>query len=190
MENLYMFAIMPPAGLAARIHNERENFAEKYKCTKALKPPVHITMYRPFNESVIIEQQFKKLQNWAGKQTPFTIELKNYNYFNIPDKPVIYIDVVKNDTLNTLHKTFLVELRKMIDVTSSNKKYAPHFTIGYRDIPPSMLPAIKVDYSKKRFDGSFTCNAVYLWKHDGKNWQTIQEYVFGIDNEPKPLTLF
>jgi 2'-5' RNA ligase len=94
MDNLYMFAIMPPHSLALKIDDERKNFAEKYKCIKALKPPVHITLYEPFKSPSKIEQEITDIHSWAERQKPFQVDVKNFNFFRHSASPVIYIDVV------------------------------------------------------------------------------------------------
>jgi 2'-5' RNA ligase len=182
MEHLYMFAIMPPAELAARIHTERQNFAEQYKCVKALKPPVHITLYPPFKHADGLEDTIKGIRNWASLQTKFPVELKNFNFFKNRNSPVIYIDVVANDHLKKLHNEFLDQLKKYMPVERPDK-YTPHITIGYRDVPPAIFPEIVKAYSPRRFSAAFDVSSIYLWRHDGKNWQVQQEYTFGTDNQ-------
>ena len=177
---LYMFAIMPPPELAAKIHNERMNFAEQYKFIKGLKPPVHITLFEPFNmpllEATEFESNISRLQAWADRQTPFGIELNNYNFFDNTLHPVIFIDVIRSEQLAELHHSFIKELRKYRDIEKQKNTYKPHITIGYRDIDPRVFPMIREEYSKKRFRASFNCNAFYLWKHNGNNWQVQKEF--------------
>jgi 2'-5' RNA ligase len=185
-----MFAIMPPHSLALKIDDERKNFAEKYKCIKALKPPVHITLYEPFKYSYEIEDEIKGIQPWTERQKPFQVELKNFNFFRHSTSPVIYIDVVKNDALTLLHKTFIEQLKKYMPVEKHNSKYTPHFTIGYRDVPAAIFPEIMHEYSKRRFSASFEVSSIYFWKHDGKNWQIQNEFKMGLSSEPVQKALF
>ncbi|MFI5195553.1 MAG: 2'-5' RNA ligase family protein [Chitinophagales bacterium] len=178
MKQLYMFAIMPPPELAVRINSERLLFSEKYKCVKALKPPVHITLYPPFHDTNDFEEKIKGIQRWVEEQTGFFIELMDFNFFKKHNSPVVYIGVVKNDNLNKLHEGFLEQLKNYIPVKSSGS-YTPHFTIGYRDVPSAIFPNIVKEYSTRRFSASFEVSSIYLWKHDGKNWQILNEYKFG-----------
>ena len=173
-----MFALMPPRELALRIEAERLRFAEKYNCVKALKPPVHITLFNPFKSPTDIEHKFTKIQQWATLQTPFSIELINYNFFANPVSPVVYIDVAQNENLKILHKQFLKQLRNYIEIQAQSNKYKPHFTIGYRDISANVFPAIVKEYSSLRFSASFVCDCIFLWKHNGVNWQIQNEFGF------------
>lgn len=178
--SLYMFAIMPPPDLAAKIHNERLNFAEEFKFVKALKPPVHITLYPPFKIPISLapgfENAIKHLQHWADKQVTFDIQLKDYEFFKNKYKPVVYIQVTKNELLNTLNKSFLIELAHYLQIEKSKVPFKPHFTIGYRDVDPEVFPAIMDAYSKRLFSGHFICNSIYLWKHNRENWQVLHEF--------------
>lgn len=178
-----MFAIMPPHSLALKIDDERKNFAEKYKCVKALKPPVHITLYEPFKRSSEIEEKISGIQSWAEKQKPFQVDLKNFNFFRHSKSPVVYIDIVKNDSLSMLHESFIEQLKKYMPVEKHNITYTPHFTIGYRDIPPAIFPDIMNEYSKRRFSESFEVKCIYFWKHDGKNWQIQTEFKMGLSSD-------
>lgn len=179
-EILYMFAIMPPEKLAERIHTERMNFAEEYKAVKALKPPVHITLFDPFkiedDAASLFEEHIAHLKHWANRVPSFEIELRDFSFFENPKSPVIYIDVVKSKQLNELQIEFKKQLKKYIPFENKNQPYRPHITIGYRDVDPKIFPQIKEVYSKKWFRETFECNDICLWRHDGQKWQTIQKY--------------
>lgn len=179
--SLYMFAIMPSSELAEKIHNERINFAEEFGYVKGLKPPVHITLYEPFqipsSETSTFETGIRSIQKWADTQQSFEIELKNFNYFDHGLHPVVYIDVVRNNELKALHSGFVKELKRYIEMKKQRDTYRPHITIGYRDIPVQAFKAIREVYSKKRFSAAFNCRSFYLWKHDGKNWQVKHEFL-------------
>lgn len=175
MKHLYMFAIMPPAELSGRIHNERLRFAEKYHALKALKPPVHITLYPPFDEDENFGERAEKLRAWIEDQERLFIELKDYNYFKNHRSPIIYINVVENHGLNSLYHKFVEQLTQLMPAEES-ETYRPHFTIGYRDVPPALFPEIKEEYSKRTFHASFEVKSIFLWKHDRKQWHVHKEY--------------
>ena len=171
-----MFAILPPEDVAQRIQNERLHFAERYNCVKALKPPVHITIYPPFEEKESFEKEITSMQQWVATQNAFHINVKNYNYFKNRFSPVVYIDVEENKNLQGFGKGFVTRLRKYIHVKTGFGTFKPHFTIGYRDVPPTLLPAIIDYYTERTFTASFNVDSIFLWRHSGKNWETIQEF--------------
>lgn len=181
MESLYMFSIMPPAAVTEKIEKERKRFAERYNCTKALKPPVHLTLYEPFKSSRDIEQRFLELHKWFKFQETFTIDLRNFSFFENATSPVVYIDVAKNTKLPVLRRTFLQKLKTLMPIEEKKRTFKPHFTIGYRDVSPEVFPKIMTEYSKRSFKDTFKLDRVYLWRHNGTNWQVQQEYKLGID---------
>jgi 2'-5' RNA ligase len=191
-DGLYMFAIVPPPELALQIHEKRLAFANKYGFVKALKPPVHITLYPPFTihlaDSIKFEKVILVISAWAATQHPFGIALHNYNFFDHPRRaPVLHIDVVKNAELQALHKSFLRELRKYISVESTGG-FNPHITIGYRDTTHEAFAAIKADYAQQTFEASFQCRAFYLWKQIDNKWQVLMQY--DLQDKPVQSSLF
>jgi 2'-5' RNA ligase len=189
---LYMFAITPPPDLAHAIHQVRLNFSDKYKFKKALKPPVHITLFPPFKiptpTTTSFEQDVQSLKNWSEKLDPFDIQLDDYNFFHNRRSPVLFIDVIRNTQLNKLHTDFLKEFQKYYNFEKPKDTYKPHITIGYRDVTPESFPAIKTDYSKQKFSAVFNCDKFFLWKHDGQNWQVLQEFL--LTGKKEQLALF
>ncbi len=180
-----MFAIMPPEEVAVIIHNERLIFAERYNCVKALKPPIHITIYPPFEEKETIEKEMMSLDAWAAMQSPFSVALKDYSFFKTRFSPVIYIDVEQNPVLQKLRSEFVSRLRKYITVSTDFGPYQPHFTIGYRDVPAAKLPQIKEEYSVRKFNAAFEVKSIFFWKYVNNHWQTIHEFRFsGADKVP------
>jgi 2'-5' RNA ligase len=190
--SLYMFAIMPPDGLASTIHQLRQEFFQFFKFRKALKPPVHITLFDPFLIPIELSQAFEQyiaqIQHWASTQSPFMIDLRNFNFFNNREHPVVYIDVINNFSIKKFYAGFINQLTKYKLKRDDPRSFKPHITIGYKDIPPTAFPKIKEHYSKKNFGSSFTCNTFYLWKHDGNNWQVIKTYL--LDGKVEQLNLF
>jgi 2'-5' RNA ligase len=174
-KSLYMFAIMPPGELAQTIHAERIAFAQKYDCQKALKPPVHITLYPPFSAERDLEEKAEALRGWVSAQASFVINLHNYDYFKDHRSPIVYIDVLPNQVLNDFYNAFLAQLQELMP-TQSSETYKPHFTIGYRDVPRQRLPEIVAEYSKRTFTASFEVTSIFLWKHDGKKWNVLKEF--------------
>lgn len=189
---MYMFAFMPPETKALEIHNHRLGFAEDYSFTRALKPPVHITLLDPFfvdnDIAPLFEDKMYSLLDWAEQQSNFPIELQDFGFFENPQSPVVYINVRKNIKLNALRNSFLNQMRKHYGFVIPKNTYKPHITIGSRDVTPEAFPWIKADYSKRSFKDSFDCNAFYLWKHNGHNWEVIQE--FALKGMSEQLVLF
>jgi 2'-5' RNA ligase len=175
-----MLALMPPPDKSSAIHQVRQHFSERFQFKKALKPPVHITLLKPFlipgKWALSFEKYISQIQNWAKEQCAFTIGLHNYNFFENPYHPVVYIDVAKSESLISFHANLMIELAKYHLTNGKPGNFKPHITIGYKAVTPDAFPAIKDYYSKQTFSDSFTCEAFYLWKHNGKNWEVLNTY--------------
>jgi 2'-5' RNA ligase len=188
-ERLYMMAIVPPPDLAEEIGKIREEFAEAYNCKAALKQPVHITLYPPYKEFDDHEAEVRKvLTKWVATQTSFDLEISGFDAFK--DNGVVFLDVVKNDSLKQLHKGFSSQLTKLLQPKiKSNQSYHPHITIGYRDIPKEVFPKAVKDFLPRKFASSFRVDRVLFWRHNGKNWETIGSFPLNsIDkSEVQPL---
>lgn len=192
---LYLFAIMPPEKLSKEIHDERLTFAEEYGFVAALKSPVHITLFPPFKipvaENTAFESHVSNMQNWADSQHSLTIELQNFNFFDNYGYPVLFIDVLKSPELVKLRSSFLKELDNYPWIEKSTLPFKPHITIGYRDIDQAVFPTIREVYARRKFKAQFDCNAIYLWKHDGKQWQVFKTFCLnGQEEQEEQLSLF
>lgn len=171
-----MFAFMPPEELSAEIEAIMYDFASTYQCKAALKPPVHITCYPPFTETVNLWERIKGLQEWASMQLPVEAILNSFAWFKNASAPIFYIAVVDIKELTNLYTDFWKQLKTYLLNVTIRPGYKPHITIGYRDISPEIVPQIKVDYATPTFEGSFSIGTLYLWEHDGKKWNVTDEY--------------
>ena len=178
---LCMFALMPPPELSKIIDNLRHEIAENFGCQKALKPPVHITLFPPFSATVDEITALKKLTNWTAHQQPIHIPLNGFNTFDNSPHPVFYIHVERSNQfrdfqthLSTRIKAVLPQLNDPFSTAST--PYHPHITLAYRDTTKEMITAIKHAYRIRPFSHAFTAEACYLWQHDGTQWQVAHTY--------------
>jgi 2'-5' RNA ligase len=180
-EHLYMLAVMPPPELTRDIERIRTEFADKYRCVAALKPPVHITLIPPYKaakdtEAVLITQ----LEEWGRLQIPFPVTLENYSVFN--NNGVVFISVSPNDLLQLFQKDLRTKFLSMYPLAEVKRytSFHPHITIGYRDIPPEVFPVAAKEYLSREFFATFVTDRFYLWRHNTKKWEVIHS--FGIGN--------
>lgn len=186
--SLYLTAILPPPALSEQIDDIRRELSERYKIYAALKPPVHITLYRPVNVHQSFEPDLIRLLKPVGyKHEQITLSLVNFDAFNIQ---TVFISVVKNPLLNAFQKDVsAVFHRNKIDPkeVKSNTAFHPHITVGYRDIPPDTFPALWNDIKQRKFKRSFLVDHFTLLKHDGQQWQPLEHFPLV---KPKSLKLF
>lgn len=177
-KHIFMFAIMPPAGLAKQIDGERLYFAEKYNSRAALKPPVHITIYPPFTDTEDLPERAKGLHQWASTRESLNIDLRNFDWFDNRRSPVLYIHVERSRELTDLRAAFMIRLKEHLPEVELMGEYKPHITIGYRDIPEELLPQIREEYATRAFEGTFEAFSILLWEHNGQRWNVVDEYCF------------
>jgi 2'-5' RNA ligase len=186
--SLYLTAILPPPHLSEEIDDIRIELSERYQIFAALKPPVHITLYRPVSVSQGFEPQLIKLLQPVGyEHRPFQLDLSNFGSFNIQ---TIFVSAVKNLFLSDLQKDISAVYNKnKIDPkeVKGNTAFHPHLTVAYRDIPPEKFPLIWSEMKNRKYKRSFLVDHFTLLKHDGKHWQRLKEFVL---QKPEDLQLF
>ena len=179
MENsgqyLHLWAIVPPADIAQEIDDLRKEFSVNFQCFKALKPPVHLTLYTLFKSTIPdVESRIEPLSRWISRQPAFSLELKNFNFFEY--NRVVFIDVVANPDIKALNAGLSHETKKLLALSESGKpQYHPHFTIGYRDISPEIFPQVKQAYNRRLFHAVFDVEHVCLFRHNRVKWELQYE---------------
>jgi len=186
--SLYLTAILPPAILAEEIDEIRREISEKYKVYAALKPPVHITLFRPLNHKESREDHLLSiLKPISTRHRPFRQELLNFDSFNIQ---TLFLNAVKNPLLQNLQKDVAAAFTKnKIDPKEvrGSTRFHPHITVAYRDIPPEIFPVLWEEFKSRRFKRSFTVDHFSLLKHNGQKWCMLKEFPLQM---PEILTLF
>ena len=176
---LYFIALIPHAGLREEIREIKERMRDEYAAGHALRSPAHITIQMPFKRSYADETSVSEaLERFALQQQPFMIDLDGYGSF--PPR-VIYISVSNPGPVRALH----ARLREMLieglgfeqhEVTEELK---PHITIATRDLTATAFSEAWPVMQKEKFTGGFRVKSIFLLKHNGRNWDILQEFPFG-----------
>lgn len=186
--SIYLTAILPPSSLSEEISEIREEISGKFKVYKALKPPVHITLFRPVHLEEEREKHLIRLLKPVSMQhRPFEQSLENFDSFN---NQTLYIRVAKTPLLQALQKDIAGVFNKnKIDPreVKGNTSFSPHITIAYRDIPPNVFPVLWNEYKNRKFRRNFSIEKFSLLKHDGEQWNLLEEYPL---QKPTDLQLF
>lgn len=175
-----MLAIMPPPELTSDIEKIRRQFAEKYHCKAALKPPVHITLIPPYKATADTEEALAgALSEWGRTQIPFPVTLENFDTFR--RNGVIFINVSSNELLQLFQADLERKFKTLLPhaVPGHHRSYHPHVTIGYRDIPPQVFPAAANEYLAHKFFATFVTDRFYLWKHNTQRWEVLYTFTIG-----------
>ena len=174
MKSLYLIAILPPPEVAQRIDDIRKECSEKYQVFKALKPPVHITLYKPVwidsdRETLLIES----MRSVRTQNRAFTVQIENFARF---DKRVLYLKALTNPEIVVLqHQIAGVFRDQGFDKDAKTEQhYHPHFTLAYRDVTPEKFDEMWKEYQNRTFSENFAVDQFSILKHDGKKWQVLE----------------
>jgi 2'-5' RNA ligase len=187
MKNLYLLAILPPKQLSEQIDDIRKECAERFNVKAGLKPPVHITLFRPFFLEPEREDWLVRLLLPASVLPPFEQELENFDSFNTH---TVFIRALKNSSIAVLQRTISAIInRHKIDPkeVKGNTLFRPHVTIAYRDISPEVFPGMWEEYKNRTFKRNFKVDGFSLLKHDGKRWNILRNFPL---KQSGVLTLF
>jgi 2'-5' RNA ligase len=171
----YFIAIVIPEPLFTEIEAIKQDLFDEHGLKGALRSPAHITLHRPFEwkeekENALMERltAFK-----FGKE--LSVELKDFASF---EPRVIYVDVVKNDLLENLHKdlkTFAQKELKLLNEVNDLRGFHPHVTIAFRDLKKPKFYELKAVFNPRKINGHFTCSHFYLLKLE-KKWEILKEF--------------
>lgn len=175
----YFIALVLPEPHAITVLKLKQELSVAYNTKGALRSPAHITLHMPFNWRVDRESKIDECLNSFVKEiSPFTIELKDFNFF---EPRVVFIDVVKNEVLTILQQKLHAELKAKLNLFNADYKergFHPHVTIAFRDLKKQAFYKIQKEYKEKKFSAQFISNSVALLRHTGKEWLVHKEFVF------------
>jgi 2'-5' RNA ligase len=178
--NLYFIAIIPPLKILEAVTEIKQDFAERFKSSSALKVIPHITLKAPFKFSA---EQHTELLRWFAL-TPtvhsFQQELKDFGCFANKRNPVIFIEPVLNESIKQLQRNVLNHFIKSFgkeQVAQNEYKFNPHMTVAYRDLEFHQFKSAWEEYQTKKFETTFEVNSFHLLQHDGRQWNSLKEFV-------------
>lgn len=172
----YFIAIIPPEPVLSQVEKIKLDISQKYNNKSALRSPAHITLHMPFEIKEEKENQLIEKISAFRFDESFTVELKNFSCF---EPKVIFIDVVKNETLNDLQKQLVFHVKSNLNIFNQYedfRPYHPHLTIAFRDLKKTDFYLANEEYKYKSFSGTFLVNSFFLLKHNGKNWIPFKEF--------------
>src|SRR4051794_9700762 len=107
-ENLYFIALIPGRELREMITAFKQDFANWFNSKYALRVYPHITLKAPFKLS---PNAHTELITWFTDlhilQKAFTVQLKNFGAFNNKRNPVVFVQPVVTNELQSLQQQLL-----------------------------------------------------------------------------------
>jgi 2'-5' RNA ligase len=185
---IYMIAIIPPEPIYSEVKEFQQHFADHYRSGEALRRPAHITLINPFTLSSDEEEKLKKfVLSFTKSQTPFELAFDGFDKFS---NTTIFVAPIKNEHLQKLHKSLSTSFYKQFPTVERGPSYGfhPHMTIGFKDLKPDMHALAWRKFSDTLYRRRFILDSIYLMRHNGKEWVTIEKGLFGSSAENGQLT--
>ena len=177
-EQLYFIAIILPEPIKDQVQKIKQEFANCFGATHALKSPPHITLIPPFKTSSQIATEVAEfLEKTSQEVNAFQLIIKDFSCF----KPrVIFLNPLLNQELEVMQKHLQKEFyRKFPFGEPSLRPFHPHLTIAFRDLTPKMFYKAWPIYKNKTYGAQFMVDRIYLLRHNGKIWQEFKGFTFG-----------
>ena len=171
--NMYFIAIVAPEEINDQVIKWKNYFKDHFECTVALKSPAHITLVPPFWMKEDLENDLvNSIRHFSIAKNKFEITLKDFEAF----KPkVIFVDVLKNETLDNLHESFedFILKENKFPIKKDDRPFHPHVTLATRDLYKKAFQQAWEVFSKKKYEASWIVTGISLLRHNKKNWDVI-----------------
>lgn len=178
-QSLYFWAILPPEEIAAEVDALRQEIAARFDTKRALRLPVHLTIYPPFRvrkEDFLLME--KGVIEWLYHQGSFEIGLDGFGFFN-KRNPVAFVHVSLNSALKAFERNFVKKVNELLNISKAAGGFNPHMTLAQQDLDRKHLPALKEFLSGQSFHAAFEVHDLCLFRHDGKVWSVEARYAVG-----------
>nr|WP_262907858.1 2'-5' RNA ligase family protein [Hymenobacter sp. 15J16-1T3B] len=145
----------------------------------AVRLPPHITLIPPFRLApAAFEPRARPvLAAFAAAQPPVEAGLQDFAWFG---NRTLFVRVEPAEALQQLHAALAARCRAALpEVPRETRPFTPHMTLATRDLPPAQVPALKADFAARRYQASFAVTGLVLFRHDGRQWQPVQELALG-----------
>lgn len=174
-EQLYFIAIVPPEPVFTEALQLKQYFKERYNSKAALNSPPHITLHMPFSWKESKETELiSGLENFCATQKSLELQLNNFSVF---EPRVIFIDVVKDEKLESMQKQLKRFCKIELNLFNADYKelaFHPHVTLAFRDLKKPEFYKAWETFKEKKMEATFRVASLVLLKHDGKAWQVFK----------------
>ncbi len=180
-QNLYFIALLPNAAVSDEITAFRNDFAQNYNSSRALRNMPHITLKAPFK---LDASEHKTLLEWFSGIRPnvgqFNVELEDFGSFDNKDNPVIYVKPLLTPQLQALQLSVINAFENNYPETGIHyveRNFHPHMTIAYRDLTPGQYARAMDVYQHKKYRAAFKADRFFLLQHNGEEWKVAAEHL-------------
>lgn len=177
--SLYFIALVPNEEINKKVKGMKEEMAEKFEASHALKLPAHITLQPPFKLNEKEEDLLlKELNRVSGNFSPFELELSGFGSFS---SRVIFVKIKDPQPVQNIYNELQKELRMFLPGESPvTGDFHPHITIATKDLDQAIYPNAWKEFRQREFSAKFPVNKLFLFRHEGKGWRIIKEFNFSL----------
>jgi 2'-5' RNA ligase len=175
----YFLALMPPALLADRLAQLKEQLQERFQVKYALKSPPHLTLKMPFSYNEAKEGQLQEqLLQFLKEQDPFLVQVAGISNFG---QRVIYHRVIPCETLTTMQAGLRAYCRKSLHLVEelSDRNFQPHLTLAYKDLKASQFDEVLAFAREQAIAAEFLADRLFLLKRVEGRWKMLAALPFG-----------
>jgi len=172
---IYFIAILVEGEAGETITRFKQDAAQHFGASRALKSPPHLTLIPPFSwPAEALEALSEALSGFmAGRPMPVG-RLLNFNSF--PPR-VIYVDVEPNIELNSFQQALETHLEQQLSIrTDREYGFHPHVTIAFKDLREAVFPEAWAHFSAQNFAHAFQAPGIALLQHTGQCWEVKREF--------------
>lgn len=176
---LYLLATLPPEPVFSEVWAMKQEVHQLTGSRNAVRLPPHITLIPPFRlgPAAFEPRARAVLADFAAGQAPVEVGLHDFTWFG---NRTLFVRVEPAEALQQLHAALAARLRlELPEVPQETRPFTPHMTLATRDLPPALVPALKADFAARRYQAAFMVTALVLFRHDGRQWQPVQEHQLG-----------
>jgi 2'-5' RNA ligase len=177
--DLYFIALVPHRELREEVRRIKERMKAEYGAGHALKSPAHITLQMPFKRSSEDETSISgALRRFVTGEKNFTVDIDGFGAFA---PRVIFIKISEPEPVRSLHSRLKEVLITELHFSPAEimKDVQPHITVATRDLAKEAFSEAWPVIQKEEFKASFDVRGIFLLKHNGRNWDILEEFQFG-----------
>lgn len=174
----YFLAIVLPDPSQNQVMAMKEYVRDHFNSKAALRSPAHITLHMPFDWKTSKEELLLTTLANFKFSGEINIELKDFNCF---EPRVVYVDVVKNETLAQLQKELVQHVKQnlgLMNEAGNMRGFHAHATIAFRDLNKAKFKEAWAHFKDQKYHASFKTTSFQLLKHSPGKWEVYRTFSF------------
>lgn len=174
--DLYLIALLLPEPLHTDVWRLKQEVQRLTGSRNAVGLPPHITLVPPFRQPpAFAAGATAALAQFAAGQAACPVRLADFVWFT--DR-TLYVRVVPDAALPQLHSALVAWCQQQLPVVPAPRwSFVPHVTIATRDLPPTLVPALRQAFVNRPYAARGRLQTLALFRHSGREWQEVARFV-------------